>query len=226
MSNPLVASLSIFFDTPPSVAAAGASGSIADRVAERNGRGQFVIPGSQVKGKVRHACEQVLGSAGFSICESPRAATMCPNHPATESICAVCRIFGNPSARSPLHFHDLVARLDLGQDSSNLQASLRSMVSINRRRGTASDKRLFMVETAPYLPELEFVNERAITGRLDSSAQASVLLAGLKLITAWGGMKSRGVGWMARLEARITFDGKILKDTNFEEVRALCSDSR
>ena len=57
--KPVHIALTLVFQTPPSIAAAGAFGRIADRVVERNGWGQFIIPGSQVKGKVSHACEQL-----------------------------------------------------------------------------------------------------------------------------------------------------------------------
>src|SRR5262245_21180781 len=87
--KPVNIALTLVFQTPPSIAAAGAFGSIADRVVERNGWGQFIIPGSQVKGKVRHACEQLARALGQPICDSPRAATMCSNPPGSDPACPI-----------------------------------------------------------------------------------------------------------------------------------------
>ncbi|NPV30713.1 MAG: hypothetical protein HPY58_13930 [Firmicutes bacterium] len=228
-------SIALVFQTPPSVAAAGALSSIADRVVERNAKGQFIIPGSQVKGKLRHACEQLLRGMGKSICEPPRAETMCPNVPGIDSPCTLCRIFGSPAYPSLLRFHDLVLDMDgveLGCEPP--VPSFRAMIGMNRRRATVAERRLFLVETAPYFPGLRFFNAEAISGTLDSEAQVKLLLAGLKLIPAWGGMKSRGLGWIIRreeegrirfgVEASAVFDGKPVEMTDWREVRRLWSD--
>ena len=88
---------------------------------------------------------------------------------------------------------------------------------MNRRRGTVADQRLFLVETAPWLPGLPFSNGSAISGKLDSVAQVRLLLAGLKLLPAWGGMKSRGLGW-ASVEATATWEGTPLAPADWQEV--------
>jgi CRISPR/Cas system CSM-associated protein Csm3 (group 7 of RAMP superfamily) len=222
--NPLVIDVTLIFETPPSVAAAGATGSIADRFAERNARGQFIIPGSQLKGKLRHACEQFLRSVYQQICESPRAETMCPNASGIDPQCLVCDLFGNPAFPSPLRFHDLVADISRLEGNDETTPSLRAMVSLNRRRATAAEGKLFLVETASYLPELQFSNSRAITGALRSEAQVKLLLAGLKLIRAWGGMKSRGAGWTIRAEVSAAFNGKTVGSGNWQEIKQLWRD--
>ena len=70
--------LTLTFTTPPSVGAGGSSGMLADKVVTRNARGEFVIPASQIKGKLRHACEQILRARGAPLCHAPRAEHMCP----------------------------------------------------------------------------------------------------------------------------------------------------
>lgn len=233
--KPVKVSIALIFQTPPSVAAAGSAGSFADRVVERNAKKQFVIPGSQLKGKLRHACEQIIkGLEGHvledsvlegSVCDSPRAQTMCLN--STKSHCLICKIFGNSSLPSSLRFHELVAEPGgRAEDSGLVSPSLRAMVSINRQRVTSADNRLFLVETAPYIPQLRFASDKAITGSLDSAAQMKLLLAGLRLITAWGGMKSRGVGWTVRAEATAHFDGKQVQEADWQEVLQLWNDSK
>jgi CRISPR/Cas system CSM-associated protein Csm3 (group 7 of RAMP superfamily) len=220
--NAVNVNLTLIFDTPPSIAAAGAFGSIADRVILRNARGQFIVPGSQVKGKVRHACEQLVRALPQPVCEAPRAATMCPNLPDIVSPCVVCSIFGSPAVRSPLRFTDLV--WDSGQEMAGREIvtpDRRAMVGLNRRRATAAEGRLFLVETAPYFPELRFTHAQAITGSLDSPAHVKLVLAGLRLIVAWGGMKSRGLGWTTRVDVAATFNGQPVQMTDWQEVQHL-----
>ncbi len=231
--KPVRIGIALVFQTPPSVAAAGALSNIADRVAERNAKGQFIIPGSHLKGKLRHACEQLLQGLGKDICKPPRAETMCP--PGTDLPCLLCRVFGGPAYPSPLRFHNLVLDVGGGEPGCGLPLpSLRTMIGMNRRRATVAEGRLFLVETAPYFPELRFFNDEAITGTLESEAQVKLLLAGLKLIPAWGGMKSRGLGWLKQREedgcvkvgvdVSAVFDGKPVEMTNWQEVRRLWSD--
>jgi CRISPR/Cas system CSM-associated protein Csm3 (group 7 of RAMP superfamily) len=228
-NRPVNISTTLVFQTPPSVAAAGASGSIADRVAERNALGQFIIPGSQLKGKLRHACEQLLRGIDLRIrvCESPRAETMCPNPPGGDPPCPICRVFGNPVFPSSLRFHDLILDVDTGEASGEMIGpSLRAMTGINRRRTTVAENRLFLIETAPSFSELRFNNSEAITGTLENEAQVKLLLAGLKLIPAWGGMKSRGLGWASAVEALASFDNKLVPATAWQGMEQLWTDSK
>lgn len=223
-TNPVVVGVTLLFETPPGVAAAGATGSIADRFAERNARGQFIIPGSQLKGKLRHACEQILSSLDQQICGSPRAETMCPNPPGGYPACSICQLFGNPASVGRVRFYDLVADISRLEGNYDIDPSLRAMVSLNRRRAVAAEGRLFLVETAPYWPDLTFSNAEAIKGVLETVAQVKLLLAGLRLIKSWGGMKSRGTGWTVRAEVSAVFNGKTVESGFWQEIKQLCRD--
>ena len=209
-------SLALTFETPPSVGAGGASGTIADKVVTRNASGAFVIPASQVKGKLRHACEQLLRAVGAQLCTPPRPERMCPYAKDTlASPCLLCEIFGSPFQRSRLRFHDLVAlQKDLPHET------LRTMVSLNRQRRTAEAGRLFLIETAPHLDGLRFENDEAVTGFVTNERQVHLLLAGLQLLFTWGGGTSRGLGW-GNVETRAWVGGASVS-LNVEEVKALC----
>jgi CRISPR/Cas system CSM-associated protein Csm3 (group 7 of RAMP superfamily) len=208
-------SLELTFTTPPSVGAGGASETLADKVVTRNARGLFIIPASQVKGKLRHACEQLLRANDLPLCQPPSPERMCPNAKGVTSPCLICQIFGSPLDRCKLRFHDLqVVQADLPTET------LRSMVSLNRFRRTAEAHRLFLVETAPNVNGLKFGNQQAITGWVSSSAHVHVLLAGLRMLFTWGGGTSRGLGWgVADANARLDGDPVLL---NVEEIRSLC----
>lgn len=199
----LAISLTVQFDSPPSVGAGGTRGTLADKTITRNARGQFVLPASQVKGKLRHACEMLLRAEDVPLCRPPRPDAMCPQ-PGIPAPCLACRIFGSPADASLLRFHDLVA--DLPPDATT--ETLRPMVSLNRRRRTAQEGRLFLVETAPNLPGLRFGNCEAVLGFVRDERHAHLLLAGLKLLFAWGGGASRGLGWGSVEELAATLDGE------------------
>jgi CRISPR/Cas system CSM-associated protein Csm3 (group 7 of RAMP superfamily) len=215
--------LRLVFDTPPSVGAGGSTGMVAaDKVVTRNAAGQYVIPGSQIKGKLRHACEQILRmQAGVPVCRAPRPEQMCPmaeldlgDRP-DQRLCVLCQILGSPGERSRLRFHDLVADVE-----ATVDATLRPMVSLNRKTRTAEDKRLFLVETAPYIRYLSFANTHAIVGHVDDMRHVQLILAGLKIVGAWGGGASRGLGW-ASAEARAWL-GDVETPFDVETLRSLC----
>jgi CRISPR/Cas system CSM-associated protein Csm3 (group 7 of RAMP superfamily) len=215
--------LTLTFTTPPSVGAGGASDTLADKTVTRNARGEFIIPASQFKGKLRHACEQLLRAYAVPVCCPPRPEKMCPqmngndgkNIPSAngQSRCLLCQIFGSPAHPSLLRFHDLVVvQVNLPSDT------LRQMVSINRRRRTAEDQRLFTIETAPNFVGLQFRHTEAVTGYIADPKQLHILLAGLKMLLTWGGGGSRGLGW-ATAEARAWLD-EVETPFDVEEVRA------
>jgi len=228
-------SLSLTFTTPPSVGAGGVSGTLADKVVTRNARNQFIIPASQVKGKLRHACEQLLRAQGVPLCYPPHAERMCPQIDKDDGgnslpqvkgqpCCLLCQIFGSSGYPSRLRFHDLLVK-----DANLLpEETLRWMISINRRRRTAEAQRLFVVETAPHFDKLQFENAEAITGRISDERHVHLLFAGLRMLFAWGGGTSHGLGW-GKVEATAhlgevevsKFDKEALLRL-CEEVKALC----
>jgi CRISPR/Cas system CSM-associated protein Csm3 (group 7 of RAMP superfamily) len=87
-------SLEVLSETPVSVGAGGSAGTLADKVIARDSRNLPIIPGSQVKGRVRHAAEAIARSLGLRV---PRSFD-----DNTDTI--IRRIFGSPQYRAPLHF--------------------------------------------------------------------------------------------------------------------------
>lgn len=201
----LMISLSVRFDSPPSVGAGGTRGTLADKTVTRDARGRFILPASQVKGKLRHACEQILRAQSVPLCRPPRPEAMCPQ-PGVPDPCLACRIFGSPAEPSRLRFHDLLIA-DL-PDSDAPGETLRTMVSLNRQRRAAQERRLFLVETAPHVPALTFSCSEAVTGFLADERHAHLLVAGLKMLFAWGGGSSRGLGWGSVGEPVVTLEDK------------------
>lgn len=192
--------------TPLSVGAGGSAGSLADKSIVRDGWGRPIIPGSQLKGKLRHAAERLLGSVGQPVPTDF-------NDTKTES--AIRTLFGTGGGeRARLRFIDLVGLpegtpADWHPSSSSERRSLsqiRPSVSINRRRGTAEDAHLLFQEAA--LEALVYQASPAICGNDEriTLGHAALLWAALTLTERWGGGTSRGLGWVT-LAVTVTWDG-------------------
>ncbi len=198
-------SLTVVIDTALCVGAGGSDGALADKTIIRNAKGQLIIPASQLKGKLRHECEKIMRGLGWQIFYAPTAEELCPT---TEQVnaeflsryeienyrgyhCPISKIFGNPILPSHIIVDDLIC--NLGKDT--LQETYRPGVTINRRRGTAEDQKLFFLETSPPNSKLEFTGAIYLLPGYPSYAKA-LILAGLRHIHALGGSKSAGLGWL------------------------------
>ena len=212
--------LTAVIDTALCVGAGGSSGSLADKPILKTAGKRLVIPASQLKGRLRHECEKLTRALGWPTCESPVAQTMCPQRaglveqdfytepyqvsspPDGESEederkrkycyhCLICQLFGNPSLPSKLQFSDLVCTAD----PDSISEVLRPGVTINRRRSTAEEKKLYFLETSPANAALAFKGTITLAPNTPSFAKA-LILAALQHIHALGGSKSAGLGWL------------------------------
>lgn len=209
----------------------GDQDSLADRRVARDAWGRLVLPGSHVKGRLRHACEQVARTLGLAVCQAPRAESMCPRAAGVSTPpCAVCKLFGSPALRGPLRWRDLPCLEEAATETGSgrrasraaapLPADLRAGIARSRRRGTVEAGRLFYLETSPPLPGagLRFAHARAVDGRLEDVSGLTLLLAGCRLVASLGGGATRGLGWCAlRADARVdgepyAFDARALVD--------------
>lgn len=209
--------LTAIIDSALCVGAGGSTGSLADKPIIRTADDHLLIPGSQFKGRLRHECEKLARGLRWPVCESPSPQTMCPQRldftgkaaedndhedrfhrdpdyrvPGDDRYhCLVCQIFGNPALPSRIMVDDLVCQ----EDPDTLAEVLRPGVTINRRRRTAEDQKLYFLETSPVNVQLRF------TGRIHFEPDAppyarGLILAALHHIHALGGSKSAGLGWL------------------------------
>lgn len=198
--------LTITSRTAFSIGASGNLMTIADKSIIRDGWGRPIIPGSQVKGRLRWTVEQVLRGLGQDIptpFDDPHRA---------EKDTPVKQLFGTPRLRSPLFFADLPGVIgdlaemdDLRTQTSQHQSQIRPSVTINRTRRIAAENLLLFQETA--LETTRFYSPHAITGQIADATQAALLWMAARLSTRWGGAKSRGLGW-ATVDAQVWLDGK------------------
>jgi CRISPR/Cas system CSM-associated protein Csm3 (group 7 of RAMP superfamily) len=205
-------------------------GTLADKSIVRDGWGRPIIPGSQVKGKARHATEALARSLGLHVYQLF-------DDDATKGKDVVRALFGTPMQRSPLHFADLVGVV--GDADSDIlppeplqcpKGAIRPSVSLNRRRGTSEEARLLFQETA--FEGMRFVSQRAIIGTLDEQegwgvyspaipadehlGHVALLWAALRMITRWGGAKSRGLGW-STVTVDVDCDGEKVSVARLEQ---------
>lgn len=204
--------LTAIVDSALCVGAGGSSGSLADKPLLKTADGHLVIPASQLKGRLRHECEKLTRGLQWPICTSPVAETMCPqvglSHEAFQNEvaydiglrfadgrpqhhCLICQIFGNPALPARLQVSDLVCTTP----PAEIPEVLRPGVSINRRRRTAEEKKLYFLETSPVNTALEFSGTLTLDPDCPEFAKA-LILAGLHHIHALGGSKSAGLGWL------------------------------
>jgi CRISPR/Cas system CSM-associated protein Csm3 (group 7 of RAMP superfamily) len=190
--------LTVTAESAMSVGAAGSAGTLADKSILRDSYHRPIIPGSQVKGRLRHAGEALAQSLNL-----PVQHHFDDDDEQNDNI--IRQIFGSPQVPSPLRFADLVCDIPETAGRGPGISQIRPSVTINRRRGIAEDQRLLLQEVTR--PGLLFFSERAITGKLEHVTQVALLWAALKLTERWGGAKSRGLGW-CRLEAQVYWDGQ------------------
>jgi CRISPR/Cas system CSM-associated protein Csm3 (group 7 of RAMP superfamily) len=212
LTTPILESIPItaIIDTALCVGAGGASASVTDKAIVRNAQGQLIIPGSHLKGRLRHECEKLARSLGWWIAESPSAEKLCPREAEIPERfrdrytvpgypgyhCWISQWFGDPILPARIAVNDLTC--DYAQ--ADLAPVIRPGVALNRRRQTAEDQRLFFRETSPANAQLAFAGSIDLytTGATDAELQAMklILLAGLRHIAALGGSKSAGMGWL------------------------------
>ncbi|MFN3361255.1 MAG: RAMP superfamily CRISPR-associated protein [Pseudanabaenaceae cyanobacterium] len=181
-----------------SIGAGGSTGSLADKAIVRNARGQMIIPGSHLKGRLRHECEKIGTSLGWEIYYAPLPAFLCPDTSTCAQYkldgyrgfhCPISQIFGDPFLPSRIIVDDLICEL------GETEEVIRPGVTINRYLHTAEDRKLYYTETSPVAAELEFIGQIHITKSAPLYTKA-LLISALRQIKNLGGSKSAGMGWV------------------------------
>lgn len=201
--------LTAIIDTALCVGAGGSTGSLADKPIVRNAQGQLLIPASQIKGRLRHECEKLAAALGWQIFYAPMATELSPNEAQVWSQfreiyqvsgykgyhCVVSQIFGDPILPSRVIVEDFICPLP----ADELPEVLRPGVTINRRRRTAEESKLYLLETSPANAQLEFTGTIHLLPRYQSNSPdlaKPLIFAALRHIHALGGSKSTGLGWL------------------------------
>jgi CRISPR/Cas system CSM-associated protein Csm3 (group 7 of RAMP superfamily) len=192
--------LTAVIDSALCIGSGGSSGSLADKPIVRNAENRLIIPGSHLKGRLRHECEKLARGLGLTVSESPNPGLMMQTQG-----CMISAIFGKPDSDSRLLVDDLIC------DSSAQELPtevIRPGVTINRSRGTAEDDKLYWLETSPANQKLKFTGQLHLELNSEIDYALPLLVAGLKHINALGGSKSAGLGWLTweKFPAALTID--------------------
>jgi len=191
---------------------------LLDRTVQRDADGYLRVPGSTVKGVLRHTCEDIsaLLDAGLRVRRGRTTPALRADSPHDEraawhdfdpQVTLLARLFGSRVRPGPLFFDDAVLSQDWREtfDPFNvgagrgpdqiLQVEERTQVGLARLTGTARADHLYSSEYGPR--GLTF--EGAISGVLEDwptfgSAALTVLLAGLCGVDRLGAQRSVGVG--------------------------------
>jgi CRISPR/Cas system CSM-associated protein Csm3 (group 7 of RAMP superfamily) len=232
---PIEIGLAIRMFTPLCVGAVGNRSGATDRLIQRDAWNRPIIPGSQIKGRLRHACARVARILGHPVCHTPYARDMCPYDKAGNITretkeqmdrtrlagtdqnplqCIICALFGSSVYPSPLAFSDAIYHPPSEPDPPlkplDLRGQLRSGVGLDRWRRTAQDAPFYTIETtAANIVLHSTISGQWISTPVDEVQQlVALLVTGARLTTRWGGSSSRGLGW-ADLSLTVTIAGEI-----------------
>lgn len=194
------------FVTPFSVGTGALGGTAADKPLLKDPQGLPYLPGSALKGLLRHEAEKLVRAlrGDDAVCRPPNPAKMCPQgRPPKDPYCPVCRVFGSPWRPSSLTFSDLKPDEKQGRQVIQVvkDTGLRFGVGIGRYRGAAAEDLLYTIEVASATTAVPFIG--TIEGDIPDDEgrwPLAVVLASLRTIGAVGGARSRGLGWV-NLEA-------------------------
>jgi CRISPR/Cas system CSM-associated protein Csm3 (group 7 of RAMP superfamily) len=205
--------LAVSFDGAFNISGGTMGGSLARRPLLTDWRGLPLVPGSSLKGRLRHTCKQLAEGLEIPTCEDPRPDAMCPNGPTPGELCPICRLFGSAGHSSPLTFSDLLLmEPDFLTKGVPPPTSLRYGVGISRRRSVAADQLLY--DTEVFLPGGSVTFGGEIGGYVDEQDLA-LLVAGLENLITLGGSKTGGLGW-CDLDFKVWQVGSDGQKTEFE----------
>jgi len=187
------------FQTPFHIGGGVTGESATIKALLKDGRDRPYLPGSALKGVLRHEAERIVRAlvGRHVVCRAPRAETMCPQWPRFGDFCPVCRTFGSPARPSPFYFDDLRARTDTGDADAVASTALRYGVGISRYRGAAAEDLLYTTEVASAAPAIPLSG--VIEGEIpeaEGSGPLALLLAAVRGLQMVGGGRSRGLGWL------------------------------
>ena len=200
--------LNLTLESPLHVGTGYGLSGFLDAIYVTDAQGYPYIPGSTMKGRLRHYLTNMLSTLGGNEAtlrnlfgdEKQAGSLYFENFPLSQE-------WQNLIARS----HPHSAMTGLGRNGVDLLSQKRINVMLSRLRGVALERRLFSVETAPR--HLTFAGR--VHGRIEDDGRFAgqfpqdvvLLAAAIRALTHIGGRKSRGLG-----RARLAPDRDLLLD--------------
>lgn len=190
--------------SPLNIGSGAQQGTLAKRGMLKDREGWPYIPASALKGRWRHAAEQIAAALDLRVCATHH--DMCRQEP-----CSVCQLFGSPWTKGQVRFVNLALTgpktiISLRQDPAyRPNTTTRTGVAINRRRRVAQDD--FLYDTELFLPGVPLEFSGTVQGDI-SKEQTALLVAALNMIPAMGRSKTAGLGWFS-VTTEVVADGQI-----------------
>jgi len=191
----LTAKIKLVFRHQYHIGSGGAVAGFVDKHIIRDYKGRLVIPGSTLKGQLRHNAVLILPHLPWY--ERCSGDDHCQ--------CIICRNFGKGGyTPGRLFFYDLV------QNSQYDNVVIKTGVGINRKTRTGQHKALFMLEagSSPAIGDDFGGFNGTVEGMVpadDVDRLAGLLYMAFRMIEAIGGEKSRGLGTVDHERSRCDF---------------------
>ena len=185
----------------------GQSTSLVDRLLRKRSFSEHhleqpYVPGSQIKGVVRHSCEKIVSTLAGNVV-SPHVTTSHPDprllsefKPLSNSTLIMDRLFGSRYQGECLYVEDSEPEV-----KKNPTTQIISRTAIDRVSGTTRFKSLFVSEVAvgsgnPHTAIIQARHEANILTQENNGFpyEYSLLLVGLLAVESLGGDKSSGMG--------------------------------
>lgn len=179
----------------------GYQSAAADRLQRRSGGGAAFVPGSQVKGALRHQCERLAGALGVETVDPHAGAEAGDRNlvehfgPLAKSGLLIDRLFG-----SRYQGECVFVTNALPQDRPQGSTQVAARTAIDRVTGTVMEHHLFTTETVEAGTDLHgAIRARHPAGVLTQDDggfpyEYALLVAGLLTLETLGGDKSVGMG--------------------------------
>lgn len=180
----------------------GYQSAMADRLLRRLPSGKPFVPGSQIRGVLRHQCERLALALGLEAVDPHASSKEHDQHlvkhftPLAKSCLVVDRLFGSRYQGECLFVTNAVPASSEAKSTTSVQ----TRTAIDRVTGTVMEQHLFTTELAEGDIELRgTIRARHPAGVLTQYEDGfpyeySLLIAGLLSLDALGGDKSVGLG--------------------------------
>jgi CRISPR-associated protein Csm3 len=202
---PLAIKININAQMPLHIGTGLGKGGVIDKSIIKDYEGNVYIPGSSLKGKIRHYYTVLYRS--FINSSLHYGQTYC-TFDNIEDCCAICQIFGSKYHQGRFTFFDAMLKDEEFSGFSQpakitdknfqfFQVSVRQHNKISRKRKVAEEKHLFASEATMPGFQYKSVIDGILTVESNLSPfpkEALLLIASLKMINKIGGGKSRGLG--------------------------------
>lgn len=162
--------------------------------------GSVAVPGSTLKGAVRHSAGSVALALGYAPCLRDAQPT-----------CPVCRLFGAPGQDSALRWSDARQRSESEQDAVS------PGIAVRRRRPVSRAFRTSLTGAGPGRPLLPVGAQ--LTGSVEGwlprdgvaspEKTAGMLIAALSRLESLGGGRGAGEGRVTVQRIEVRFDGAV-----------------